>query len=245
MMTIMKPGPEDGKGGGLGVPLVPGQCCTPCLGWVPLNSPHRGNAGPWCSSWHGRMAEPCHRDPGEGTLCPCAGRGGPQHHSSLSCSPPASPVPRLDLGKKMSTPQDLMIEELSLRNNRGSQLFQQRQRRMQRFVYEHPGGSREVGLRLTPGSERDSPSPALTAFAGKRFLVGLGVSAETNGERRWLGGLGMETGKHQIQHPPKSKGAGPPLHPVTPLLASCSIQAWVRVAHTSPRQLTWRERQTS
>ncbi|NXV79375.1 MYOZ3 protein, partial [Atlantisia rogersi] len=48
------------------------------------------------------------------------------------------PAPRLDLGKKMSTPQDLMIEELSLRNNRGSQLFQQRQKRMQRFVFEHP-----------------------------------------------------------------------------------------------------------
>uniref|UniRef100_A0A8D0EZJ7 Myozenin 3 n=1 Tax=Strix occidentalis caurina TaxID=311401 RepID=A0A8D0EZJ7_STROC len=61
------------------------------------------------------------------------------------CSPPASPVPQLDLGKKMSTPQDLMIEELSLRNNRGSQLFQQRQRRMQRFVFEHPSGYKEVG----------------------------------------------------------------------------------------------------
>ncbi|NXU24579.1 MYOZ3 protein, partial [Thalassarche chlororhynchos] len=56
------------------------------------------------------------------------------------------PVCQLDLGKKVSTPQDLMIEELSLRNNRGSQLFQQRQRRMQRFVFEHPSGYREVGL---------------------------------------------------------------------------------------------------
>ncbi|KFQ27836.1 Myozenin-3, partial [Mesitornis unicolor] len=54
------------------------------------------------------------------------------------------PVPQLDLGKKMSTPQDLMIEELSLRNNRGSQLFQQRQRRMQRFVFEHPSGFRQL-----------------------------------------------------------------------------------------------------
>ncbi|NXY77178.1 MYOZ3 protein, partial [Glareola pratincola] len=73
------------------------------------------------------------------------------------------PAPRLNLGKKMSTPQDLMIEELSLRNNRGSQLFQQRQRRVQRFVYEHPSGYRQVGLRLVPSSERDSPSLALAA----------------------------------------------------------------------------------
>ncbi|NXU42596.1 MYOZ3 protein, partial [Drymodes brunneopygia] len=55
--------------------------------------------------------------------------------------------PQLDLGKKMSTTQDVMIEELSLRNNRGSRLFQQRQKRVQRFVLEHPGGFRQVGLR--------------------------------------------------------------------------------------------------
>ncbi|NWW90444.1 MYOZ3 protein, partial [Rhynochetos jubatus] len=70
------------------------------------------------------------------------------------------PVPQLDLGKKVSTPQDLMIEELSLRNNRGSQLFQQRQRRMQRFVFEHPSGYREVGLGLSP----PAPNPGGTAL---------------------------------------------------------------------------------
>ncbi|XP_074740064.1 myozenin-3 isoform X1 [Strix uralensis] len=63
-------------------------------------------------------------------------------------------VPQLDLGKKMSTPQDLMIEELSLRNNRGSQLFQQRQRRMQRFVFEHPSGYKEFPEPGAGGSHR-------------------------------------------------------------------------------------------
>ncbi|KAM4876041.1 myozenin-3 [Thomomys bottae] len=48
----------------------------------------------------------------------------------------AEPVPLLDLGKKLSVPQDLMIEELSLRNNRGSLLFQKRQRRVERFTFE-------------------------------------------------------------------------------------------------------------
>ncbi|NXL83162.1 MYOZ3 protein, partial [Alectura lathami] len=52
--------------------------------------------------------------------------------------------PRLDLGKKVSTPQDVMLEELSLSTNRGSKLFQERQRRMQRFVFEHPSGYRKV-----------------------------------------------------------------------------------------------------
>ncbi|NWR09448.1 MYOZ3 protein, partial [Paradoxornis webbianus] len=53
--------------------------------------------------------------------------------------------PQLDLGKKMSTTQDLMIEELSLPNNRGSRLFQQRQKRVQRFVFEYPSGSHHTG----------------------------------------------------------------------------------------------------
>ncbi|KFV86742.1 Myozenin-3, partial [Struthio camelus australis] len=56
--------------------------------------------------------------------------------------------PRLDLGKKVSTPQDVMIEELSLRTNRGSQLFQQRQRRMQRFIFEYPSSHRKVAPHL-------------------------------------------------------------------------------------------------
>uniref|UniRef100_A0A8C6IU32 Uncharacterized protein n=1 Tax=Melopsittacus undulatus TaxID=13146 RepID=A0A8C6IU32_MELUD len=54
--------------------------------------------------------------------------------------------PRLDLGKKVSTTRDLMIEELSLPHNRGSRLFQQRQRRMQRFTFENLSSHREVGL---------------------------------------------------------------------------------------------------
>ncbi|NXY18085.1 MYOZ3 protein, partial [Atrichornis clamosus] len=59
------------------------------------------------------------------------------------------PEPQLDLGKKMSTTQDVMIEELSLPNNRGSRLFQQRQRRVQRFIFEHPSSSRQVSSHHT------------------------------------------------------------------------------------------------
>ncbi|NWX23018.1 MYOZ3 protein, partial [Aegotheles bennettii] len=80
------------------------------------------------------------------------------------------PVPQLDLGKKMSTPQDLMVEELSLRNNRGSKLFQQRQRRMQRFIFEHPSGYREVGVQLSPWVRAGQPFPGSHSFAGKPFL---------------------------------------------------------------------------
>ncbi|XP_005599348.1 myozenin-3 [Equus przewalskii] len=54
----------------------------------------------------------------------------------------AGPVPVLDLGKKLSVPQDLMMEELSLRNNRGSLLFQKRQRRVQKFTFEFAASQR-------------------------------------------------------------------------------------------------------
>ncbi|KAK4814319.1 hypothetical protein QYF61_014833 [Mycteria americana] len=118
-------------------------------------------------------------------------------------------VPQLDLGKKVSTPQDLMIEELSLRNNRGSQLFQQRQRRMQRFVFEHPSGYRKVGLRLIPrlrAGQHFPSSRSLCREAIPRGAGGLSAGrprsaaryAKTKGEQRWLDGLGVEMGKHQL-----------------------------------------------
>lgn len=42
----------------------------------------------------------------------------------------------MDLGKKLSTPKDIMLEELSLLSNRGSRLFKMRQRRSEKYTYE-------------------------------------------------------------------------------------------------------------
>ncbi|CAK7304401.1 MYOZ3 [Vulpes lagopus] len=61
------------------------------------------------------------------------------------------PVPLLDLGKKLSVPQDLMMEELSLRNNRGSLLFQKRQRRVQRFTFEFAASPKAIADGSTKG----------------------------------------------------------------------------------------------
>uniref|UniRef100_A0A8B9ZQQ8 Uncharacterized protein n=1 Tax=Anas zonorhyncha TaxID=75864 RepID=A0A8B9ZQQ8_9AVES len=72
-------------------------------------------------------------------------RGDPKH---------CSPSPRLDLGKKESTPQDVMLEELSLSTNRGSQLFQQRQRR--KAGLEGTANERPVGT-WGGSSERSHP----------------------------------------------------------------------------------------
>uniref|UniRef100_A0A8C9EQQ2 Myozenin 3 n=1 Tax=Pavo cristatus TaxID=9049 RepID=A0A8C9EQQ2_PAVCR len=86
-------------------------------------------------------------------------------------------APQLDLGKKVSTPQDVMLEELSLSTNRGSQLFQQRQKRMQRFVFEHPSGYRKVCAWLRVGW----CPPPLAAFGQQSFHSELHVAVSPHG----------------------------------------------------------------
>ncbi|KAM7389685.1 hypothetical protein PAMP_023648 [Pampus punctatissimus] len=43
----------------------------------------------------------------------------------------------LNLGKKISVPKDVMMEELNLPSNRGSRMFQERQKRVERFTLEN------------------------------------------------------------------------------------------------------------
>ncbi|XP_008061948.1 myozenin-3 [Carlito syrichta] len=80
----------------------------------------------------------------------------------------AGPGPSLDLGKKLSVPQDLMMEELSLRNNRGSLLFQKRQRRVQRFTFELAASQRAVSEPpLHSSSFESSAVSSLWVFSAK------------------------------------------------------------------------------
>lgn len=43
----------------------------------------------------------------------------------------------MNLGKKISVPKDVMMEELNLSSNRGSRMFQERQKRAERFTLEN------------------------------------------------------------------------------------------------------------
>ncbi|XP_076829289.1 myozenin-2a [Brachyhypopomus gauderio] len=42
----------------------------------------------------------------------------------------------VDLGRKISAPKDIMLDELSLASNRGSRLFKMRQRRSEKYTFE-------------------------------------------------------------------------------------------------------------
>lgn len=47
----------------------------------------------------------------------------------------------LYLGKKVSVPKDVMMEELNLPSNRGSRMFQERQRRVEKYMVENTPNS--------------------------------------------------------------------------------------------------------
>lgn len=42
-----------------------------------------------------------------------------------------------NLGTKIKTPRDIMLEELSLLSNKGSKMFKMRQKRVENFIYEN------------------------------------------------------------------------------------------------------------
>lgn len=59
----------------------------------------------------------------------------------------------MDLGKKHSTPKDIMLEELSLLSNRGSRLFKMRQRRSEKYTFESI--QNEANAQLNASSQND------------------------------------------------------------------------------------------
>ncbi|XP_057711104.1 myozenin-2-like [Corythoichthys intestinalis] len=61
----------------------------------------------------------------------------------------------MDLGKKVSVPQDIMLEELSLESNRGSRLFKMRQERSRKYTFENVLNDRNTQLNNTTDSPAD------------------------------------------------------------------------------------------
>uniref|UniRef100_A0A672GMZ6 Myozenin 2b n=1 Tax=Salarias fasciatus TaxID=181472 RepID=A0A672GMZ6_SALFA len=57
----------------------------------------------------------------------------------------------MDLGKKLCTPKDIMLEELSLLSNRGSRLFKMRQKRSEKYTFESIQNEANVLLNVTDG----------------------------------------------------------------------------------------------
>ncbi|XP_039997045.1 myozenin-2-like [Xiphias gladius] len=62
----------------------------------------------------------------------------------------------IDLGKKMSVPKDIMLEELSLASNRGSRLFKMRQRRSEKYTFEKIQNENNKQLKNTAVSQTEN-----------------------------------------------------------------------------------------
>ncbi|XP_077401410.1 myozenin-2a isoform X2 [Vanacampus margaritifer] len=62
----------------------------------------------------------------------------------------------VDLGKKVSVPQDIMLEELSLVSNRASRLFKMRQQRADKYTFENVPDDVKSHLNNTTDSRADN-----------------------------------------------------------------------------------------
>merc|ERR1712035_124201 len=56
----------------------------------------------------------------------------------------------LDLGTKIKTPKDVMLEELSLLNNKGSKMFKMRQQRVEKFIVTNENAQNLQNLLMSP-----------------------------------------------------------------------------------------------
>ncbi|XP_041841731.1 myozenin-2-like isoform X2 [Melanotaenia boesemani] len=65
---------------------------------------------------------------------------------------------QMDLGKKMSVPKEIMLEELSLASNRGSRLFKMRQRRSEKYTFEsiQNENNNQLNSRMVSQTENES-----------------------------------------------------------------------------------------
>uniref|UniRef100_A0AAZ3PNK3 Myozenin-1-like n=1 Tax=Oncorhynchus tshawytscha TaxID=74940 RepID=A0AAZ3PNK3_ONCTS len=65
----------------------------------------------------------------------------------------------LDLGTKIKTPKDTMLEELSLMTNKGSKMFRRRQQRVERFIVTNENMQNLQSLVPSLGCEMIAPPP--------------------------------------------------------------------------------------
>ncbi|KAM3592061.1 uncharacterized protein V6R79_012151 [Siganus canaliculatus] len=82
----------------------------------------------------------------------------------------------LDLGTKIKTPKDVMLEELSLLNNKGSKMFKMRQQRVEKFIVTNENKNLE-NLLMCP------PTPPPKPEMPKREVVEEPVDEEAEKEK--------------------------------------------------------------
>ncbi|XP_006835956.1 PREDICTED: myozenin-1 [Chrysochloris asiatica] len=109
----------------------------------------------------------------------------------------------LNLGKKISVPRDVMLEELSLLTNRGSKMFKLRQMRVEKFIYEnHPDVFSDTSM--------DHFQKFLPTVGGQLGTAGQGFSYSKGSGGGQAGGSGSagQYGSAQQHHQGSGTGSG-------------------------------------
>ncbi|XP_068163897.1 myozenin-2-like [Antennarius striatus] len=86
----------------------------------------------------------------------------------------------MDLGKKVSVPKDVMLEELSLTSNRGSRLFKMRQKRSDKYTFESV--HRESGEQINTAVVSQSDNGVATESSGNKTDLGVDPSPKVQPE---------------------------------------------------------------
>ncbi|KAM6898505.1 myozenin-1b isoform 1-T1 [Lycodopsis pacificus] len=125
----------------------------------------------------------------------------------------------LDLGTKIKTPKDTMLEELSLNTNKGSKMFRKRQQRVERFIVTNENKQNLENLLMCPPPVAPKPEKA------KEEVVEETIDEEA--EKRRYGPTYMSPweramkGNEELTATMKSSMPGPiQMHPELPLYKS-------------------------
>ncbi|NWV39823.1 MYOZ1 protein, partial [Grantiella picta] len=123
---------------------------------------------------------------------------------------------KLNLGKKISIPRDVMLEELSLLTNKGSKMFKLRQLRVEKFIYENnPDAFTDNSVDhfqkfIPPGGHYGE---AADAYAHGQIVGGMSAGQHGSGKQHHPGvpprpGSRGGAGDSQGEHGGKSSGSG-------------------------------------
>ncbi|XP_051790190.1 myozenin-2 [Erpetoichthys calabaricus] len=77
---------------------------------------------------------------------------------------------QLNLGKKISVPRDVMMEELGLLSNKASRMFHERQKRADKFILERVEGNRPVTAQNTRTTFKGLPDGGKENYRTELFI---------------------------------------------------------------------------
>lgn len=110
----------------------------------------------------------------------------------------------MDLGKKVSVPKDIMLEELSLTSNRGSRLFKMRQKRSEKYTFESVHNENNVQPHVREPQMNLFDSAFIFCRVAGTALPRLDLGADCTHSRRVLGSCRVQnlvTRWHSVLNP--------------------------------------------